>query len=201
MTKIKESPYLQHWDVNNLCGWTMLQRLSVNNFEWIKYTSQINEYFIKSYNEKSDEGYCLKVDVQYREKIHELQNDLPILPKRIMIEKVEKLAANLHDKTEYVIHMRNLKQALNHGLAFKKVHRVVRFNQNVWLKPYIDINTDLRKKAKNDFEKDSFKLMNNAVFGKTVENVRKDIKLVAAERRRNYLVSEYQNKITILKRC
>ena len=144
----------------------MSQRLSVNNFEWIKDTSQLNEYFKKSYNEESDEEYCLKVDVQYLEKIHELHNDLPILRERMKIEKIEKLAANLHDKTEYVIHMRNLKQALNHRLAFKKVHGVVRFNQNVWLKPYIDINTDLRKKAKNDFEKDFFKLINNAVFGK-----------------------------------
>ena len=82
------------------------------------------------------------------------------------IEKVEKLVANLHDKTEYVIHIRNLKHTLNHVLVLKKLHRIIKFNQNTWLKPYIDMNTDLRKKAKNNFEKGFFKLMNNAVFGK-----------------------------------
>ena len=103
------------------------------------------------------------------------------------IEKVEKLVTNLHDKTEYVIHMRNLKQALNHGLILK-----IKFNPKAWLKPYIDMNIKIRQKAKNDFEKDLFKLMNNAVFGKTMENVRKNknIKLITTERRRNYLVSE-----------
>ena len=106
--------------------------------------------------------------------------------------KVKNLVANLHDKTEYGIHIINLKQALNHGLILKKVHRVVKFNQKAWLKPYIDMNTELRQKAKNNFEIDFFKLMNNAVFGKTMENVKKhrNIKLVTTERRRNYLVSE-----------
>ena len=78
----------------------MSQKLSVNNFEWIKYTSQLNENFIKSYNEESNEGYCLKVDVQHFEKIHETHNDLPFLPERMKIEKFEKFEANLHDKTE-----------------------------------------------------------------------------------------------------
>ena len=108
------------------------------------------------------------------------------------IEKVERLVANLLDKTDYVIYKRNLKQALNHGLILKKDHRMITFNQDAWLKQYIDMNANLRKKAKNDFEKGFFKLMNNAVFGKNMENVRKrrDFKLVTTERRRNYLVSE-----------
>ena len=99
------------------------------------------------------------------------------------IEKVVKLVANLQDKTEYVINIRNLKHALNHGLVLKEVHRVIKFNQKVWLKRYIDMNTDLRRKGKNDSEKDFFKLMNNTVFGKPIENVRKhrDIKLVTTE--------------------
>ena len=108
----------------------MSQKLPVNNFEWIKDTSQFNEDFIKSYNEESDKGYFLEVDVQYIEKLHELHDDLSFLPERMEIEKVEKLVANLHDKTDYVIHIRNIKQALNHGLVLKKVHRVIKFNQN-----------------------------------------------------------------------
>ena len=105
--KNKEPSYLQYWDVNNLYGWPMSRKLPVNNFEWIKDTSQFNEDFIKHYKKESDEEYFLEVDVQYLEKLHELHNDLPFSPERLKIKKVEKLAANLRDKTKYVIHIRN----------------------------------------------------------------------------------------------
>ena len=126
----------------------MPQKLPVNNFQWIEDTSQFNEDFIKNYNEESDERYFLKLDIRYPEKLHELHNDLPFLPERMQIKKAEKLVTNLHDKTEYVLHIRNLKQALIHGLILKKVDRVIKFNEKAWLKLYIDMNTKLRQKAK-----------------------------------------------------
>ena len=105
------------------------KKLLVNKFKWIEDTSQFNEDFIKSYNEESDEGYFLEADAQYPEELHELHNDLPFLPEKMKIEKVEKLVTNFHDKTEYVIHIKTLKQALNQGLVLKKDHRMIKFNQ------------------------------------------------------------------------
>ena len=129
-------------------------------------------------------GYVLEVDVKYPRELHDLQNDLPFMCEKIRVNGVEKLVPNLHDKKKYVIHVKALKQALDHGLVLERIHRVIQFKQSEWMKEYIDFNTRLRTVAKKDFEKDFEKdfyiLMNNSVFGKTMENIRKhrDIKLV-----------------------
>ena len=128
----------------------MSQKLPANDFKWAEDISEFNESFIKSYNEENDKGYFLEVDFQYPNNLHNLPNDLLFLHERIKIEKVERLAANLHDKKEYVTHITNLKQALNHGLVLEKVHRIIKFNQNTWLKPNIGMNTELREKANTD---------------------------------------------------
>ena len=117
--KNKESSYLKYWDVN---------KLQVNKSGWI---------FIKKYNDESDEGFFLEVDVQYTKKLHKLHNDLPILLERKKTKKIENLVTNLYEKNKYVIHIKNLKQVLNHGLILKKVHGVIKFNQKDWLKPYM----------------------------------------------------------------
>ena len=163
----------------------MSQKLPVNSFEWINDVTEINEEFTKNYDENNDKGYILEVDVKYPRKLHNFHSDLPFLPKRMKIDKCKKLVCNLRNKKNYVVHIKSLKQALNHGLKFKKVHRIIEFNQEAWLKPYIDMNAELRKLAKYDFEKDFFKLMNNAVFGKTMEKIRKhrDIKLVTTDKK------------------
>ena len=188
----KESSYIQYLDANNLYGWAMSQKLAKNNFKWVENTSKINEEFIKNYNENSNKGYILEIDVKYPKKLHDLYSDLPFLSRRMKIDKCKKLVCNLRNKKKYVVHIKSLKQALNHGLKLKKIHRIIEFNQKAWLKPCIDMNTEFRKLAKDDFEKDLFKLMNNAVFGKTIENIRKhrNIKLVTTDKKRNKLVSE-----------
>ena len=208
----EESSYIQYLDANNLYGWAMSKKLPVNGFKWTSAfarndkTAQatagptslersakhiINEEFIKNYNENNDKGYIFEVDVKYPKRLHKLHGDLPFLSERMEVNKCKKLACNLFNKKKYVAHINTLKQALNHGLKFKKIHRVIEFNQEAWLKPCIDMNTELRKLARNNFEKDLFKLMKNSVFGKTMENIRKrkDIKLVTTDKK-SKLVSE-----------
>ena len=105
----------------------MSQNLPVSGFKWKKNMSKLNEEFIKNYDEDSDKGYILEVDVKYPKNLHGLHKDLPFLPERM------KIACCLYDKKSYVVHIRSLKQALNYGLILKKVHRVIQFYQEAWL--------------------------------------------------------------------
>ena len=189
--KDEESSYIQYLDANNPYGWAMSKELPVNGFRWLEI-NEINEEFIKNYNENDNKDFIIEVDVRYPKRLHKLHSDLPFLPKRMKIDKCNKLVCNLFNKKKYVVHINSLKQALNHGLKLKKTHTVIKFNQEEWLKPYIDMNTKLRKEAKNDFKKDLFKLMNNSVFRKTMENIRnhRDINLVTTDKKRSKLVSE-----------
>ena len=194
-----ESLYLLYLDANNLYGWAVSQKLPVNGFKWLNDLSRFNEDFMTSnHNENNDIGYFLEVDVVYPKTFFGLHKDLPFLPERKKLEKVEKLVCSIEDKEKYAIHIRALKQALNHGLILKSVHRVIKFNQEAWLKPYIDMNTKLGKEAKSEFEKDFFKVMNNSVFRKTMENVRmhRDMKLLTTEEKRIKLISEPNYHIT-----
>ena len=135
----------------------MSQKLSLNGFKWVKELSKFVEHLVKDYDENSNKRYFFEVDIEYPKNLFNLQSDLPFLPERKKIKKCSKPVCNIHDKENYAVHIRALKQALNHGLILKKLHRVIQFNQEEWLKPYNNMNTNLRTEVKNDFKKDFFK--------------------------------------------
>ena len=141
------------------------------------------KYIVNELAKCEDHGYLLEVDVAYPRKLHDYHNDLPFMCTKMKINGVEKLVPTLYYKRKYVVNVKALKQAINHGLVPEKIHRAIEFKQSAWMREYIDFNTRLKTAAKNDFEKDFYKLMNNSVFGKTMENLRKhrSIKLVNNE--------------------
>ena len=163
----------------------MSQPLPTGGFKWV----DVNPNEISELATRTDKGYILEVDVSYPKDLHDSHNDLPLMCERMEINGVEKLVPNLRDKKSYVIHIQALNQALQHGLRLDRIHRAIEFEQSPWLKAYVDFNTQLRTAATNDIEKDFFKLMNNLVFGKMMENIRKhrNIKLVTTEEK--YLCS------------
>ena len=182
--------YLAYLDANNLYGWAMCDPLPVGNFEWMSEEELKN--WKNHMSEACPSGSVLEVDLEYPEYLHDLHNDYPLAPERLKIEGVEKLIPNVGDKKKYVVHHESLKLYESLGLKIKKIHRGIKFREESWLEAYIMMNTKLRKNAKNDFEKDFFKLMNNSVFGKTMENIRNrvDIRLLNDRRKAEKLAAK-----------
>ncbi|KAK3083783.1 hypothetical protein FSP39_003181 [Pinctada imbricata] len=184
----KPNTWLTYLDMNNLYGTSMSEPLPERDFAWLS-KEQIETLDVMNV---SDTGYILDVDLEYPDYLHDTHSDYPLAPENKTItddmlspytlklkEKLAmkgsstKLVPDLTAKKQYVLHYRNLKYYLSKGLILSKIHRVLEFTQSPWLKSYIDFNTEKRAQAKTDFEKDFYKLMNNSVFGKTMENMRK----------------------------
>ena len=198
------SKYIMYLDANNLYGWAMSQYLPTGGFRWMT-KNQIDKIDLANYNEDSKKGLILEVDLEYPEQLHNWHNDYPCAAEKVKVNKdmlsdyckeiankfkistglVNKLIPTLSNKEKYVLHYRNLQLYTDLGLKLTKVHRVLEFDQSAWLKQYINFNTNKRTNAKNAFEKDFFKLMNNSVFGKTMENLRKrvDVRLVTNKKK------------------
>ena len=195
--------FLQYLDANNLYGWAMSQPMPTRNFDWVDYSEKLLDT-----PPDSSIGYFLEVDLEYPASLHSEHNDNPLAPEKLTITRdqmspyqqklieelgvsmsCEKLVPNLMGKSRYILHYRNLQLYLLLGMKITKVHKVLEFEQSPWMQPYIQKNTQLRTQAKNDFEKDFFKLMNNAVFGKTMENVRKrvNVKLLRSDEEQKIL--------------
>ena len=205
------SKYIIYLDANNLYGWAMSQYLPTGGFRWLKQT-EIDNLDLSKYKEDSKRGIILEVDLEYPVELHNLHNDYPLAPEKIKVKnemlsnycrqikdkynisigQVHKLIPTLNKKEKYVLHYRNLQLYTDLGLKVTKIHRILKFNQSAWLKQYINFNTEKRKQAKNAFEKDFFKLMNNSVFGKTMENIRKrvDVRLITDEKKLLKLASK-----------
>ena len=205
------SKYIMYLDANNLYGWAMSQYLPTGGFKWMKQ-KHIDKINLAQYKEDNNKGFIAEVDLEYPEELHDLHNDYPLGPEKVKVTEnmlsdycnkiaekynisvglVQKLIPTLSNKNKYVLHYRNLQLYIDLGLKVTKVHRVLKFNQSPWLKQYIDFNTEKRKNAQNAFEKDFFKLMNNSVFGKTMENIRKrvDVRLVTDKKKLTKLASK-----------
>ena len=171
----KPSKYITYLEANNLYGWAMNKPLPTHGLKWMEL-SELENW--RNYS------CILEVDLEYPKSLHDLHSDYPLAPEQMKINKVNKLIPNLRDKEKYVLHYENLKQYLSLGLKLTKIHRGIKFEESQWLEKYIALNTKLKTAAANEFEKDFFKLMNNSVFCKTMENTRNsvNIKLVNDEK-------------------
>ena len=182
-----KNSYLAYLDANNLYGWAMSQALPVGDFKFLDRDEIGCTDFLKTADD-SPTGYVLECDLEYPQNLHDSHNDYPLAPESILVTEsmlspfcksfdqkhvdCRKLIPNLNNKSKYVLHYRNLKLYTSLGMKITKIYRVASFTQKPWMKKYIDFNTEKRTIAKNEFEKNFFKLLNNSVYGKAMENVR-----------------------------
>ncbi|PFX20964.1 hypothetical protein AWC38_SpisGene14564 [Stylophora pistillata] len=182
------SKFITYLDANNLYGWAMSKNLPTGGFEWV------NE---KDFDKWESFACILEVDLKgVTSELHDHFNEYPPAPENLLIGKVKKLVCTLNEKKKYIVHHETLKHYMSLGIEIGKIHRIIRFEERPWMKKYIDLKTSLRAKANNDFEKDFYKLMNNAVFGKTMENIRKrvDVRLVNSEEKARKLANKVNFK-------
>lgn len=201
--KSKPSSYLIYLDCNNLYGHAMMKKMPVSEFRFLS-DDEIKKIDVLSISDDAEFGYILEVDLGYPDSLHSMHSDLPFAPEKHIPPggKSKKLIANLYDKFNYVTHYVYLKECLLNGLVLRKIHRVITFRQRNFLAKYIDLNTRLRQAATSTFEKDQFKLYNNAIFGKTIENRRKqvDVKLVTNWRDNSNVTNKHVGAEKIISR-
>ena len=216
----KPSNYINYLDANNLYGLAMFKKLPIGTLKWAK--KKLTERDIKDWGENNEFAFILEVDLEYPNHFHDEYSDYPLSPENLNIqekmllehqkalhrycydgkqatnEKQPKLILNIKDKDKYIVHIKTLQFYFNKGMKLKQVQRMVKFKQSAWLKAWIDFNTNKRKEAKSDFDKDMFKLMNNTVYGKTMENLRNhmDFELVSTQQRLQTCVNipNYKNR-------
>ncbi|KAK3700421.1 hypothetical protein QZH41_004481 [Actinostola sp. cb2023] len=181
--KEEDSVFIKYLDANNLYGWAMSEPLPTHGFKWMSASK------LRCWEKYS---CILEVDLEYPEELHALHDEYPLAPEHLVLSKVGKLVPTTRNRTQYVVHHHTLKLYESLGMKIIQIHRGIVFHESDWLKKYIHLNTELRTAAKNDFEKDFFKLMNNSVFGKTMENIRnrQDIKLISTEKQAAKLVAQ-----------
>ena len=209
----KESKFIMYLDENNLYGWGMSQYLPYCEFKWLKF---FDKFDVNSISENSSRGYILEVDLEYSDELHYLQNDYPLPSEKLAISydtlsnyckkiadkygikvgDVKKLVPNLGNKSNYILHYRNLHLHLLLGIKLTKIRKILKFKQSDWLKRYIDFNFEKRKNAAISFEKDFFKLMINSVYDKAMENLRKRINVRIVNNEKDYL--KHVNKPTFI---
>ena len=204
--KADDNNAIMDWDANNLYGWAMIKSLPVSDLKFLS-EKKVSRFDLNSVSENSSVGYILECDLEYCKELHDLHSDYPLCPEKIEISSnmlsiycrdiankygikvggVKKLIPNLGNKAKYVVHYKNLQYYLSLGMKLVKVHRVLKFKQSNWLKEYIEFNTEKRKNAVSEFEKNFFKLLINCIYGKSMDNIRKRISVKLINNSKDYL--------------